>query len=163
MGTGGTWRAVFRKHVLIPCTGEDVFSEPRNTKDERPLLKAIQTACQTSGYIRSGRHIRSRSALSHSAATSAPKVTSASATITLMSPLPFRTLHPLRSLHPLRPLHPFRERVSGKAPENPTVSSDGTRITDRLVEKSHRHVAPSGIGMSCGQAFIANSPTSTSI
>ena len=29
MGTGGTWRAVFRKHVLIPCTGEEVFSEPQ--------------------------------------------------------------------------------------------------------------------------------------
>jgi len=31
MGTGGTWRAVFRKHVLIAFTREDVFSEQQNT------------------------------------------------------------------------------------------------------------------------------------
>jgi hypothetical protein len=32
MGAGGTWRAVFRKHVLIAFTREDVFSEQQNIK-----------------------------------------------------------------------------------------------------------------------------------
>jgi hypothetical protein len=32
MGAGGTWRAVFRKHVLIASTREDVFSEQQNTE-----------------------------------------------------------------------------------------------------------------------------------
>ena len=32
MGAGGTWRAVFRKHVLIAFTREDVFSEQQNRK-----------------------------------------------------------------------------------------------------------------------------------
>jgi len=32
MGAGGTWRAVFRKHVLIAFIGEDLFSEQQNIK-----------------------------------------------------------------------------------------------------------------------------------
>jgi hypothetical protein len=36
MGAGGTWRAVFRKHVLIAFTGENLFSE-QNIKSLRSL------------------------------------------------------------------------------------------------------------------------------
>ena len=32
MGAGGTWRAVFRKHVLIAFTREDLFSKQQNIK-----------------------------------------------------------------------------------------------------------------------------------
>jgi hypothetical protein len=32
MGAGGTWRAVFRKHVLIAFIGENLFSEQQNIK-----------------------------------------------------------------------------------------------------------------------------------
>jgi hypothetical protein len=36
MGAGGTWRAVFHKHVLIACTGVQVETSASNS-DEREL------------------------------------------------------------------------------------------------------------------------------
>ena len=35
MGARGTWRTVFRKHALIACTGEAVFSEQQNIRGLR--------------------------------------------------------------------------------------------------------------------------------
>ena len=52
MGTGGTWRTVFRKRVLIPCTGEDVFPEPQNIKvcDRGSTIASTQARASPEDY-----------------------------------------------------------------------------------------------------------------
>ena len=52
MGAGGTWRAVFRNHVVIAFTGEDVFSEQQNIKvrDRGGANASTRGACPPEDY-----------------------------------------------------------------------------------------------------------------
>jgi hypothetical protein len=47
MGAGGTWRAVFRKHVLIAFTGEDLFFKQQNIRvcDRGGAITRTRGAC----------------------------------------------------------------------------------------------------------------------
>ena len=48
MGAGGTWRVLFRKHVLIAFTGENLFSEQNIEKFAIPGTRSPEREARAS-------------------------------------------------------------------------------------------------------------------